>query len=277
MAHRVVKKLTSKHVHVSGLNKMNVKLAVQVLSKSVGSALCYLTALKYLPSSASDTADFCTKIDHLFDSLNSRVLMHRTKALLSAASSSSKHLEEWRSSLEFIKTIQFQTNGNKIQFPSITGWQVTLFAFLLLVPELFEKVKFVLLSRFNQDALENYFSQVRRKGDSNDHPTPVDFLQRTRMLLAERMFVMCGNANCEPDDDIILESTQIIPLTDEDCLELVIDESTTIMDCPEAQENWDDLELNSAAYVAGNISKKSLQKINCELCRANTQQHSNFH
>ncbi|GBL92023.1 hypothetical protein AVEN_102579-1 [Araneus ventricosus] len=121
MTRRVVKKLTSKHVHVSGLNKMNVKLAVQVLSESVGSALCYLTALKYLPSSASDTADFCTKIYHLFDSLNSRVLIHRTKPLLSAASSSSKHLEEWRNSLEFIKTIQFQTNEKKIQFPSITG------------------------------------------------------------------------------------------------------------------------------------------------------------
>ncbi|GBM84405.1 hypothetical protein AVEN_186017-1 [Araneus ventricosus] len=69
--------------------------------------------------------------------------------------------------------------------PSITEWQVTLSAFLLLVPELFEKMKFVLLSHFNPDALENYFSQVRRKGGSNDHPTPVYFLQRTRMLLAE--------------------------------------------------------------------------------------------
>ncbi|GBM75312.1 hypothetical protein AVEN_126686-1 [Araneus ventricosus] len=121
-------------------------------------------------------------------------------------------------------------------------------------------MKFVLLSCFYQDALENYFSQVRRKGGSKEHPTPVDFLQRTRILLAEGMFAMCGNANCEPDDDIILESTQI-PQTDEDCLELVIDESATIMDYPEAQENWDDFELNSATYVAGYISKKSLQKI----------------
>ncbi|GBM93506.1 hypothetical protein AVEN_22135-1 [Araneus ventricosus] len=78
--------------------------------------------------------------------------------------------------------------------PSITGWQVTLSAFLHLVPELFEKMKFVLLSRFNQNALENYFSQVRRKEGSNDHPSPVDFLQRTRMLLAEGMFVMYGSA-----------------------------------------------------------------------------------
>ncbi|GBM64480.1 hypothetical protein AVEN_194238-1 [Araneus ventricosus] len=116
-------------------------------------------------------------------------------------------------------------------------------------------MKFVILCRINQDALENYFSQVRRKVGGNDHPTPVNFLQRTRMLLAEGMFVMCGNANCEPDDDIILESTQIIPQTDGDCLELVIYESATIMDCPEAQENWDDLELNSDTYVVGYISK----------------------
>ncbi|GBM73730.1 hypothetical protein AVEN_533-1 [Araneus ventricosus] len=126
-------------------------------------------------------------------------------------------------------------------------------AFLLLVPELLEKMKFVLLSRFNQDAIENDFSQVRRKGDSNDHPTPVYFLQRTWMLLAEEMFVMCGNANCELNDDIILESTQIVPQSDKDCLELVIDESATIMDCSEAQKKWDDFELNSAAYVAGYI------------------------
>ncbi|GBM50502.1 hypothetical protein AVEN_254779-1 [Araneus ventricosus] len=66
-------------------------------------------------------------------------------------------------------------------------------------------------------------SQVRRKRGSNDHPTPVYFLQMTRTLLAEGMFVMCGNANCESNDDIILESTQIIAQTDEDCLELVID------------------------------------------------------
>ncbi|GBM14410.1 hypothetical protein AVEN_246578-1 [Araneus ventricosus] len=108
--------------------------------------------------------------------------------------------------------------------PSITGWQVTLSAFLLLVPELFEEKKFVLLSRFNQDALENYFSQVRLM----TIPLQWTSCTRTRMLLAELMFAMCGNANYEPDDNIILESTQIIPQTDEYCLDLVIDEPSWI-------------------------------------------------
>ncbi|GBN76628.1 hypothetical protein AVEN_1684-1 [Araneus ventricosus] len=101
--------------------------------------------------------------------------------------------------------------------------------------------------------LIDIFSLGEEKGVSSDHPTPVYFLQRTQMLLTEGMFAMCGNANCEQDDDIILESTQIILQTDEDCLELVVDESATIMDCPEAQENWNDFELNSATYVAGYI------------------------
>ncbi|GBO20788.1 hypothetical protein AVEN_13101-1, partial [Araneus ventricosus] len=99
---------------------------------------------------------------------------------------------------------------------SITGWQVTLPAFLLLVPELFEKIKLVLFSRFNQDALESYFSRVRRM---------TILLQWTYYT----MFAMCGNANYEPDGDIILESTQIIPQTDEDCLDLVFDEPSWIV------------------------------------------------
>ncbi|GBN13337.1 hypothetical protein AVEN_39129-1 [Araneus ventricosus] len=53
-------------------------------------------------------------------------------------------------------------------------------------------------------------------------------LHRTQMLLAELMFAMYGNANYEPDGDIILESTQIIPQTDEDCLDLVFDEPSWI-------------------------------------------------
>ncbi|GBN56625.1 hypothetical protein AVEN_126008-1 [Araneus ventricosus] len=46
-------------------------------------------------------------------------------------------------------------------------------------------------------------------------------LMASQMLLSEGMFVMCGNHNCEPDDDVITESTQIIPQTDEDCLGLL--------------------------------------------------------
>ncbi|GBO12829.1 hypothetical protein AVEN_170902-1 [Araneus ventricosus] len=88
-------------------------------------------------------------------------------------------------------------------------------------------MKLVLFSRFNQDALESYFSRVRRMTILLQW-TYYILLHRTRMLLGELMFAMCGNANYEPDGDIILESTQIIPQTDEDCLDLVFDEPSWI-------------------------------------------------
>ncbi|GBM70737.1 hypothetical protein AVEN_112304-1 [Araneus ventricosus] len=150
------------------------------------------------------------------------------------ARTNSGESEKTKSSMSYDRCISCNATRAKSQelkyfrFPkdeeSITGWQVTLSAFLLLVPELFEKKKFVLLSRFNQDALENYFSQVRRMTILLQWTS----CTRTRMLLAELMFAMCGNANYEPDDNIILESTQIIPQTDEDCLDLVIDEPSWI-------------------------------------------------
>ena len=78
--YRFAPKLTQKHVEVDGLSAMNVKLAAQVLSRSVASILCYLTASGMLPG--SNTADFCALMDDLFDSVNGRMLKHHSKSLL---------------------------------------------------------------------------------------------------------------------------------------------------------------------------------------------------
>ncbi|GBO27289.1 hypothetical protein AVEN_250856-1 [Araneus ventricosus] len=62
---------------------------------------------------------------------------------------------------------------------SITGWQVTLPAFLLLVPELFGKNEICP----PQPLQPRCFRKLFFSGEANDHPTPVDFLLRTLMLL----------------------------------------------------------------------------------------------
>ncbi|GBN21745.1 hypothetical protein AVEN_171326-1 [Araneus ventricosus] len=72
----------------------------------------------------------------------------------------------------------------------------------------FEKICVMLnnpvFSRVGFSSVKSFDSvTVVAPSEANDHPTPVDFLHRTRMLLAELMFAMCGNANYEPDDDII--------------------------------------------------------------------------
>ncbi|KFM73110.1 THAP domain-containing protein 9, partial [Stegodyphus mimosarum] len=76
MPHRIAPKLSDRHVNVDGLSTMNVKLAAQVFSHSLAAGLCFLSAVGRLPASASHTADFCSNVNKLFDSLNSRKINH---------------------------------------------------------------------------------------------------------------------------------------------------------------------------------------------------------
>ena len=45
-----------------------------------------------------------------------------------------------------------------------------------------EGLPYLLMSRMNQDALENVFSQLRGMGGSNTHPSAVEFINRLRKL-----------------------------------------------------------------------------------------------
>ncbi|GBO25899.1 hypothetical protein AVEN_174203-1 [Araneus ventricosus] len=73
------RKLTKKHIAVSGLIKMNVKPAFQVLSHSVASAFNLYVGAQRIESNARDTARFKKKMDVLFDTVNSRTLKHHKR------------------------------------------------------------------------------------------------------------------------------------------------------------------------------------------------------
>ena len=64
-------KLTDKHIHPNGFEKMRVKLATQILSQTVASAISTYVALGILPASATGTAEFLSTMDNISDCLNS--------------------------------------------------------------------------------------------------------------------------------------------------------------------------------------------------------------
>lgn len=272
LKHRSCPKLTKKHIEVDGLSKMSVKLAAQIFSKRVSSTLCLLNACGCLPYSATFTADFCSSINDLFDSLNSRVLVHPTVSLLSAVTKSSSHLQTWSKSLDLIKSIEFVTEGKKrqIPFPCLKGWQITLSACMLLVPKLLDTVPLILMSRFNQDALENFFSVVRRKGGNNDHPTASDFQHRARILIAQNIISTSGMTNCKPDYDAVLIPTQVLTSHVIDLCDTDENESVTSTDELNATNiTSDSLEMNTATYVAGFVAKRTSQQFQCATCTMN--------
>ena len=62
-------KLTKKHIELPAFTKMKVKLATQVISRTVAAGLETHATLKC--GHGSDTAEFITIFDELFDALNS--------------------------------------------------------------------------------------------------------------------------------------------------------------------------------------------------------------
>ncbi|XP_071040008.1 slit homolog 3 protein [Parasteatoda tepidariorum] len=82
--HRVIPELSQKHIEVDELSSRIVRLAAQILSKSVAAGLNVLSTFGRLPPSATHTANFCSTVDDLFDSLNGPVLKSTTKPSLSA-------------------------------------------------------------------------------------------------------------------------------------------------------------------------------------------------
>jgi hypothetical protein len=123
--------------------------------------------------------------------------------------------------------IQFQ-NGILISINSIKG----------LYKDMKEKynLSFILTHRLNQDLLENYFSQIRLKGGANDHPTPLNCLQRMRLIILGRSFItLKREINTKVDDDdvwivaSVLQQSNSISMTkskisneDEDGYDLII-------------------------------------------------------
>ena len=64
-------KLTKTHIEPNAFKRMNVKLANQVLSHSVASAIRAYITLGKLSAAAKTTADFVDRVNRLFDIMNS--------------------------------------------------------------------------------------------------------------------------------------------------------------------------------------------------------------
>ena len=160
--HRIAKKLTDRHVNLQNLDKMSVRRAAETLSGTVAACLCTLSVFRPDEKrvSRANTADFSAAVNDLFDSVNSRCIKHKTNRLLSTVTQTSIHMNKWEELSRFVKSIKFETGEKKINFPCLQGWQITLSAFQQMVPELLSQMSFILMNRFNQDALESFFSKV---------------------------------------------------------------------------------------------------------------------
>jgi hypothetical protein len=181
-------KLTLDHITLTSFSKMKVKLAVQVLSKSVAIAL--------QESGKEDvvgTAKFCEMMNSFFDCTNVRSLNEGTRKnnsfivpyespedarLTWLKDVFLNYLERWKESI-LAREGGYTPDAQQKMFISAQtyeGLKISVNSHIDVIKFLLsEGFKYVLTERFMQDVLEDYFGHQREKGRRSENPTAQQF------------------------------------------------------------------------------------------------------
>lgn len=162
---------------------MSVKLATQVFSHTVSSAMKTAVAMGQLPAEAEQSAVFIGKFKNIFDAMNSKKKLDVNPYKCSASSSNDEHLKmsletnvaaiDWSKSLKMVNV--------KPNPPSFDGFLHTLNGVFLLWKDLEqENIGFLLTFCLNQDPLENEFAISRQRCGNNRNPSARMFRQNLR-------------------------------------------------------------------------------------------------
>jgi hypothetical protein len=184
----VLPKLTLDHITLTSYSKMKVRLATQVLSRSVAIAL--------EESGNSDvlgTAQFCRMMNDFFDCTNVRSLTEHVKKrneFIKPYTSADddrfgwlvdvflQYLESWKASTRE-REGDFSDDARGKMFLSMQtydGLKISVFSHVEAIKFLLENgFKYVLSERFMQDVLEDYFGHQRSKGRRADNPSAYEF------------------------------------------------------------------------------------------------------
>ena len=98
---RLAPKLSDKHVYCNTFEKMRVRLASQVLSRTVAAGIYTHSVLGALPPEASATASFWYNMDILFDMFDSSQVKHYRSAKCAFSSEHLTQIEEMEQWLYF--------------------------------------------------------------------------------------------------------------------------------------------------------------------------------
>lgn len=275
---RAANKVTKRHINFHS-EIMKVKLAVQVLSYSVGKALLALRDLKYVQfKDAEATSEFCNLFNNMFDILNTRNFLSKSQFRKPVTEQNLGTLEnEIEFLINYIKSIKDDKNKSVLQSNRNTGFLGMIVSLSNIIPYyqsiLRHNITFLLTYKLSQDHLEMFFSAIRSRGGFNNNPSCLQFMSAYKKLLVRHQVKSSNNANCTAIDattilhvscntaskstDLIIENENIIES------ELIVEHdhdyfSTVIHLTPLVED--------ITVYIAGFVVKKVSQSITCAFC-----------
>ncbi|CAI6348066.1 unnamed protein product [Macrosiphum euphorbiae] len=285
-------KITTTHLHPNAWQKMSVKYATQIFSKSVSASIRTCIATGDLTSgTAEDTAEFVMQINDTFDILNSKSLYDKNPNSRPLSEANKNLFQTLKNTCNiFLEAKKLHKNKNiKSQPPCFTGivWSINSILALYEIEKSdvlnkcdTEKPYFLLTNRLCQDPLENLFSIMRQKNGYNRNPTSRMFRSCYANICTFSLMKCSELCNCEEDNDVFLtvdvlsdvsntEGTTIEHKEDEVLDELENSSSNSNSDWSPntyVPEETTTLETCSIVYFAGYLVKKCLDFFNCNIC-----------
>jgi hypothetical protein len=231
-----------KHHGFYSRQKMKVKLATQLLSRSVSEALKFCRDNLKLPDfrDSGPTITFIKYFNDAFDILNSRSINQYGK---SKAICKKKIIEIntfYEEFSNYIKKLQLVENKNgQITYVPIlksarkTGFLGFLICFeslntlynLYLKSDLLE---FICFYKLSQDHIEIFFGIIRSHGGHNDNPTARQFKSAYRKLLINTRIKDGSLGNCIPLDEINILNYSSVKKVIKDPVDIINDSNAIL-------------------------------------------------
>lgn len=260
LAHR----LTNDHIYPNNFQKMKVKLASQVFSHSVAVAMHTYIEFNVLPKEATATAHFISKMNDLFDLLNSNNLQD-FRAFMGTDKQKTL-LQEMHYVFQNINVLSFDEKNvtNKLKF--LSGWRLTIKSILLLWEILQAKgYKYLFTRNLNQDCIENFFGQIRNCCGNSKNPTPIQFCRSFKKIFALGYLDNVETANCIDDGTKAL--LNLTPEFVKSCNNVCADPTySPLRVFTNDYVNLKSPEGNALVYVTGYLIKKCLTRHSCDVC-----------
>lgn len=179
--YQIAYRLTSSHIKPNIADRLKLKFALQLFSKSISVAMLSLIASNIMPESAIGTAKFIELMNDLFDILNSLPFCE-TNINNEAFVCKDYQVELLNNVIYFLDTVivTYRANGKDVTegVQCLKQLQVTVKSVLNLSLELQIKnaENRLYTRRLNQEALARFFATIRRGAGNLKEPTPHQFI-----------------------------------------------------------------------------------------------------
>jgi len=270
---KVATKLSHKHVYYFN-EKMNVKLAAQVLSTSVSNALTFCESLDTKFKNSKPTAEFCKLMNDAFDILNCRSKFSKStyNQALSLDTYNkylcfTKKFEEYVYGLTHIDGTRVVNSLRKTGFVGLVWGLKNLLSYYNLLKQNNYEMGYVLSYKLSQDHLETFFSSVRSRCGYNNNPSAKEFKTAYKKLLVHHHVSGSQYGNCLPESMLKNVSSNKLP----DSI-LEIEQTNEELELLHYNDHINMYKVsayveNVTHYIAGFVAKTVSQKINCLFCK----------